>query len=62
MADEAEFAGGFADFDLVTVFNWDDDLAVNCEADFVVVKAAFRVNCDGDLAVAGNYDWADCQV
>ena len=57
-ANKTEFAGGAADFDLVAVEHGDHDLAVDGEADQVVLVPSFGFDEEGDLAVGGNHDGA----
>lgn len=56
-----ELAFGKPDFDLIAVLERRDDLAVEREGDLVVFEAAFGVDIERDLAVAGQHDGAHGQ-
>ena len=55
-ADETKAAGGAADFDLVAVFERNNDLAVYGETDLIVFVTAFGLDGDGKLAVGRNHN------
>lgn len=53
-----DYTAGFADFDFVAVFEWEDYLTVHCEADVVVGVSSFCLDFYVELAVVWNDDWA----